>query len=200
MSTPDDPVGIRRAIDEGLILNELAALGPAILVTAASRHGSTREIAELIGQALRERGLDATVLPPEDVGDLADYEAVVLGSAVYAGHWLPEAIELAQHGGAALAQRPVWLFSSGPVGDPSRKLVQKMGADPLDLPDLLTATGARGHRTFAGRLDRRTLPLLQRAALTVVRGLKGDFRDRDAIRAWAHEIADALTLEPAVRA
>ena len=195
----DDDAGIRRAIDEGLILDELAALGPAVLVTAASRHGATREIAQIIGQALRERGLDATVRAPEDVGDLAAYDAVVLGSAVYAGHWLPEALALARRGATALADRPVWLFSSGPVGDPSRKLVQKMGADPVDLPDLLTATGALGHRMFAGRLDRRALPLPQRAALTVVRGLAGDFRDRDAIRAWALEIAETLTRARAVR-
>ena len=73
----------------------------AVLVTAASRHGATREIAQIIGQALRERGLDSTVRAPEDVSDLAAYDAVVLGSAVYAGHWLPEALALARRGATA---------------------------------------------------------------------------------------------------
>jgi menaquinone-dependent protoporphyrinogen oxidase len=85
------------------------------------------------------------------------YEAVVLGSAVYTGRWLQPAKELVQRFGGALAGRPVWLFSSGPVGDPSRKLVQRMGADPVDLPDILERTQARDHRIFAGKLQRTNL-------------------------------------------
>jgi menaquinone-dependent protoporphyrinogen oxidase len=86
----------------------------------------------------------------------------------------------------------VWLFSSGPVGDPSRTLVQKMGVDPVDLPGLMSATGAREHRMFAGRLEREHLPFSQRVALRLVRGLEGDFRDWTAISSWAADIADAL--------
>jgi menaquinone-dependent protoporphyrinogen oxidase len=83
---------------------------------------------------------------------------VILGSAVYAGHWLETAKELVSRSRDAPATRPVWLFSSGPAGDPSSKLVQveKMGEDPLDVAELLRVTKARGHRTFAGRLERKT--------------------------------------------
>lgn len=63
-----------------------------VLVTAASRYGSTAEIAHAIGDVLGSSGITATVAPPETVGGLARFDAVVLGSPVYVGHWLPAAI------------------------------------------------------------------------------------------------------------
>lgn len=163
-----------------------------VLVTAATKYGATGEIAQAIGEALRERGLDAAVIPPDSVGNIDAYDAVVLGSAVYSGQWLKSATALADSSGADLAARPVWLFSSGPVGNPSRKLVQKMGADPVDLARIRDATRARDHRTFAGKLEKKRLSFPQRAALTVFRGLEGDFRDWNEIKQWASGIADAL--------
>jgi menaquinone-dependent protoporphyrinogen oxidase len=94
-----------------------------VLVSAASRHGATSEIAEEIGKALHERGDDEVVVDmrsAERVSSVEDYDAVVLGSAVYAGHWLEPARELAERHAGALAARPVWLFSSGPVGEPPK--------------------------------------------------------------------------------
>lgn len=161
-----------------------------VLVTAATKYGATGEIAHAIGAALAERGVPTVVLPPEEVDGLGAYDAVVLGSAVYAGHWLPSALALVDRG--TWSGRSVWLFSSGPVGDPARSLTQKMGADPVDLAHVREATGAREHRMFAGRLDRKNLPLVQRTALMLFRGMQGDFRDWDAIRARSARIADAL--------
>jgi menaquinone-dependent protoporphyrinogen oxidase len=167
------------------------------LVTAASKHGATAEIAAAIGEGLRRRGLEVAVVPAELAGSVSGYDAVVLGSAVYGGHWLPPALELAERSAAALRSHPVWLFSSGPVGDPSRKLVQKMGVDPVELPKLTAAVAPRGHRTFSGRLARKNLPFVQRAALFFFRGLEGDFRDWDEIDAWAGAIAESLMATPA---
>jgi menaquinone-dependent protoporphyrinogen oxidase len=163
-----------------------------VLVTTASRHGSTAEIAEVVGDVLGSRGFDVTVAPPEDVGALSGLEAVVLGSAVYMGHWLAPAIVLADRIGTELAGRPVWLFSSGPVGDPSSKFAKQMDVDPVDLPAVRKVTGAREHKRFSGKLDRHNLRGLQRAGLSLFRGLQGDFRDWNAIRQWAMSIADQL--------
>ena len=85
-----------------------------VLVTAASRYGSTSEIARAIGDVLRERGLEASVAQPEGVDDIEAYDAVVLGSGVYAGHWLKPARELVERhagelagpAGVAVLQRP----------------------------------------------------------------------------------------------
>lgn len=164
-----------------------------VLVAAASQFGATAEIAQAIADELaRGDGLDVTVTRVEEVEGIDDYDAVVLGSAVYTGHWLAPARELVERAGDALARRPVWLFSSGPVGDPSRKLVQRMGADPVELPAVRERTNAREHRMFAGKLERKNLSAPQRAALALFRGLDGDFRDWREIRAWAGSIRDDL--------
>jgi menaquinone-dependent protoporphyrinogen oxidase len=168
-----------------------------VLVTAASRNGATAEIAQAIATALRSNGLSATVEAPESVRAVRGYDAVVLGSAVIAGHWLPAATGFVNRFGSALGARPVWLFSSGPVGDPSRKLVQKMGADPVDLAGIRTRTSARGHAIFPGKLVSEHAPLGQRLALRIFRGLEGDFRDWARIDQWANEIAtDLVRVDP----
>ncbi len=112
------------------------------------------------------------------------------------GHWLGPAKELVNRSRDALTARPVWLFSSGPIGDPSGKLSQAMGKDPVDVAGMRAATHARGHRIFPGKLDRKLLSRRQRAALLVFRGLEGDFRDWAEIRQWATSIAQQLAPAP----
>ena len=163
-----------------------------VLVTAASRHGSTADIADALADGLSAHGLEATVLPPDRVESADGFDAVVVGSALYVGHWLPEATALVRRCSDALAGCPVWLFSSGPVGAPNRRLVRRMTADPLELPELLRLTGAREHRIFAGRLVAEQLSRVQRLALPLFPGLRGDFRDWGGVGRWSAEIAGAL--------
>jgi len=170
-----------------------------VLVSAASAHGATAEIARAITDELAAHGFATTMIPPAQVSSVADYDAVILGSAVYVGHWLDPAKDFVTRFGDALAARPVWLFSSGPVGDPSRKLVQAMGKDPVDVADIRAATRARDHRMFAGKLDPKAVSRAQRASLLVFRGLRGDFRDWDEIRRWADGIAGQLAVIPGER-
>src|SRR5258705_13857553 len=89
-----------------------------VLVAAASRHGATQEIAEAIGRTLNGEGVHAEVAANVDASDPAGYDAVVLGSAVYMGHWLEAATKFVEAHGTALSARPTWLFSPGPIGDP----------------------------------------------------------------------------------
>jgi menaquinone-dependent protoporphyrinogen oxidase len=167
-----------------------------VLVTAASMHGSTAEIAQAIGRTLSEQGLAVTVLPPKDVASVEEYDAVVIGSAVYVGHWLDAAKDLVNRCRDALVTRPVWLFSSGPVGDPAGKLARAMDTDPADVVSIRVATGALDHQMFAGKLDRKVLTRPQRASLLLFRGLEGDFRDWALVRQWAGGIAQQLTSAP----
>lgn len=147
------------------------------------------EIAVHIAETLISRGLDVVVARPEDVGELDEFHAVILGSAIYVGHWMPEAKVLAErviaHGGLS-----VWLFSSGGVGDPPMP-----GTDPVEIPDLVEATFAPGHRLFAGKIDKSMLNFGERAILRAVRAPEGDFRPWDEISAWAESIADVLARE-----
>lgn len=158
-----------------------------VLVTAASKHGSTAEIAAAIGEALQTRGLSPTVAEPDAVDALDGYDAVVLGSGVYAGRWLESARSLVQRLEAELAELPVWLFSSGPVGEPPRP-----EDDPVDVGDIIDATQAAGHRVFPGKIDRATMSFAERAITTALRVPDGDFRDWDDVVAFAAEIAEAL--------
>jgi menaquinone-dependent protoporphyrinogen oxidase len=170
--------------------------GLKVLVSAASMPGSTAEIAQAIAAGLSGQGFIVAVIAPGDVGSPGGYDVVIIGSTVYMGHWLDPAKDLVSRSGDALAHRPVWPFSSGPVGDPSGKLAPAMGSDPVDLPALQAVTHAREHRMFAGKLDRKHLSRPRRVALLVFRGLDGDFRDWAGIRQWAQGIARQLALAP----
>jgi menaquinone-dependent protoporphyrinogen oxidase len=161
-----------------------------VLVTAASRHGATFEIARRIGETLAAAGLEADVRPPEDVDGVAGYDGVVIGSAVYAGRWLAPARDLIQREAKGLSARPVWLFSSGPLGDPP-----KPGDDPAEIADHREAIGAIEHRVFPGKSDPQDLGLAERVIFRVVHAPSGDYRPWDEVVAWATGIAQALRSE-----
>lgn len=165
-----------------------------VLVTAASRHGSCAEVAEQIGRTLRAAGLPADVRTPDAVADVDGYGAVVLGSAVYYGRWLPAAVDFVRRTGPALAEVPVWLFSVGPVGAP----VPQPTEPPPMAAEMVRRTCARDHRVFPGALDRKRLNLRDRLVVSALRAPEGDFRDWAAIRDWAGGIA--AELRPAERA
>jgi menaquinone-dependent protoporphyrinogen oxidase len=160
-----------------------------VLVAYASRHGSTAEIAERIGQVLSQAGLEVTVASASEAGDVADRDGVIIGSGVYMGHWLEPARDFIHDQAASLKACPVWLFSSGPLGDPDHLLPE---GDPVDVAELLEASGTTRHRIFAGRLDKRLLGFGERAMVAAVRAPEGDFRDWPAIEAFAAEIAGRL--------
>jgi menaquinone-dependent protoporphyrinogen oxidase len=158
-----------------------------VLVTAASKHGATSGIAEAVAETLRGAGLAVDVLPPEDVSAIERYDAVILGSAVYAGRWVDSARAFVDRHAPALLTRPVWLFSSGPIGDPPKPV-----EEPPEVAANVERLAARGHRVFAGRLEREELGFLERTVTRALRAPDGDFRDWEAIRAWASEIATDL--------
>lgn len=162
-----------------------------VLVSAASKHGATAEIAGVMGDALRAAGLEVMVLDPDRVTDLDGIDAAVLGSAVYAGSWLPAARHLIERLGKALSSVPTWLFSSGPLGDPPRPEPD----EAVDVGWVVEATGAREHRVFAGKLDRSALGFAEKAIMLAVRATDGDYRDWEAIRGWARGIAGDLSGE-----
>ncbi|MFD2841342.1 flavodoxin domain-containing protein [Populibacterium corticicola] len=158
-----------------------------VLVTAASRHGSTREIVEWIAEELRAVGIDSDTADIKNVTDVADYDGVVIGSAIYVGQWLTEARDLIDHLSPELQDKHVWLFSSGLADAPAK--------DANGTPSLksrMEQTGAQGHRHFPGKLDVLDLSLAERAAIMAARGKYGDNRDPKAIREWAREIGQAL--------
>jgi menaquinone-dependent protoporphyrinogen oxidase len=164
-----------------------------ILVTAASKHGATAELAEWMAATLRSTGVEADVLAPELVTGLDAFDAVILGSGVYAGHWLEPARELVDRAAVELRARPVWLFSSGPVGDPP-----KPEETAVDVAPIVEVTGAREHRIFSGRIDRTLLGFGERAICAALRVPEGDWRSRPEVEAWARGIVLTLSTPTAV--
>ncbi|GAA1373795.1 MULTISPECIES: flavodoxin domain-containing protein [Catellatospora] len=158
-----------------------------VLVAAASKYEATAEIANAIAKVLTERGFDAEAHEIDPSVQADGFDAFVIGSAVYSGHWLQPARWFVQSHAAVLSSHPVWLFSSGPVGDPPMP-----DEDPVDVTAIAEATGAREHRVFAGRLEHSRLSIAEQALVVALRAPEGDFRDWDAIRGWAGGIADAL--------
>ena len=160
-----------------------------VLVTAASRHGATHEIAEAIAAGLERRGVNAKARPTEELTGLDGYDAFVVGSAVYIGRWLEPAQRLVEEHAGTLAAAPVWLFSSGPLGPPD---ALKPEGDPVDVAAFMETVSGAGHRVFAGRLDRSMLGFGEKAVIVAVRAPEGDFRDWEAIDGYAAEIAEQL--------
>jgi len=159
-----------------------------ILITGASRHGSTREIADAIAEELRTTGLAADVRDAASVTSLDGYDAVFIGSAIYMGGWMPEARHLIDRCETPLRERAVWLFSSGPLGNDD----PQPAGEPAQIAEILQRTNARQHQVFAGKLDRDALGFGERMIARMVHAPDGDFRDWDAIRDWARQIAKAL--------
>jgi menaquinone-dependent protoporphyrinogen oxidase len=160
-----------------------------VLVAYATKMGSTREIAESIAGILEAAGLQATAVAARDVRDLGEYDAVILGSALYAAHWQRDANRFVAHHREALRDRPVWLFSSGPLDH--RLAAADLPITP-NAAEITASINPRGHRTFGGRLDRDSPGVDPQVLETHP---LGDFRDWDVIRAWAAGVAEALLAE-----
>lgn len=156
-----------------------------ILVTYASRHGATRGIAERIAAKLRQPGSDVTLLPVESVDDVAVYDAVVVGSSVYFGMWSKSAAELVHRNAHALCHVPVWLFSSGPVGDVNLP-------PPKEVAEFEGLIRPRGHQSFAGAIDHGKLGVGEKLMVKGLHAPEGDFRDWGAIDEWAQGISEEI--------
>jgi len=167
------------------------------IVVYASKYGSTKGIAEFIAEKLRQQGTQAEVRHVDEVHNPGDYDALVIGSAVYMMHWLKEGVEFVRRNRAVLSNRAVWLFSSGPLvlgsgitstNDPK--------LEPKEIAEFREAINPRDHRIFFGALDPSKLGFAHRMTrkMPAARAIlpEGDFRDWKDIEAWASSIARAL--------
>ncbi len=176
-----------------------------VLIAYASRAGSTKEIAEFIGEKLRGRGVEAEV---QDVGSAraaGGYDAYVIGSALYMFHWMKDARQFLSKNRDLLAIRPVWLFSSGPVGvqktdSAGRDLRDASVSGPKEIEELKEAARPRDHHVFFGALYGEklrggiglTYRFMQRSKAVRESMPDGDYRDWQDVATWADSIADSL--------
>jgi len=161
------------------------------LVAYGSKYGSTAGIAKVIAETLRDRGLETDIQPADEVRTLEPYDVVVVGGGVYVGRWHGDAVDFVKRFEHDLIDRPTWLFSSGPTGGTAKaeaemaRVLAEQPGPPGNVARIAQRIGIRGHRTFAGAVTdgmggffARWIP-------------KGDWRDFEAARAWATEIATA---------
>lgn len=181
---------------------------PRIQVVYASRHGGTQGVAECIGKALGESGAEAVVVDAAKHPDPTGFDGYVIGSGVYMGAWLKDGLEYLEHNRGALADKPVWLFSSGPLPNPN---IPARSTDPLEnalgpadgpgsggrkkVTALADAIHVREHVVFDGAFNPDAEPtnLLERVVRFMPAIKKvlpaGDFRPWPQIESWAGHIA-----------
>jgi len=172
-----------------------------VLVAYASRYGATLGIAERIAATLRQQGIEATVECAERAGDPAGYDAAVIGSAEYYVHWMKPATEFVRRNASALASRPVWMFSVGPLGtkekDDQGRDVRAV-LEPKEIAEFRETVKPRDHRVFFGAMDPSKLGFTHRLIYKLPANRdgalfpQGDFRNWADIETWAGGIAQAL--------
>jgi menaquinone-dependent protoporphyrinogen oxidase len=159
-----------------------------VLVAYASKHGATAEIAEAVADEIRRHGHEVDCLPADQADDVGSYDAAVLGSAVYVKRWMGPARKLLSRQADDLAERPFWVFSSGPCGespDPS-------WAEPPRTIKRAERLGARDHVVFGGWLPIEPSNFMEKAMVEKTPKDQRDLRDWDEIRGWGRQIAEAL--------
>jgi menaquinone-dependent protoporphyrinogen oxidase len=169
-----------------------------VLVAYASRTGSTKGIAEFIGDKLKQSGIQVDVKDVGDVANISGYDAFVIGSAVYMNHWMKEARQFVEGNRPALSARPLWIFSSGPTGprptdSKGRDLRDPAISGPKEIDELRDAVHPRDHRVFFGAFHADRLKgMMGFFARATPKEDQGDFRNWAEIGSWAETIATTL--------
>jgi len=167
-------------------------MGVKVLVAYATKYGATAEIAQKIGEVLGQAGVTADVMPVDQVRDLDSYGAVVLGSGVYIGRWRKEASRFLKAKAKQLAERPAWIFSSGPTGKGDPVELAKGWRFPKSLKPQIDLIQPREIVVLHGAIDPGKMKGLERWMIEKVGAAVEDSRDWESIASWAKEIASAV--------
>ena len=161
-----------------------------VLVAYATKSGATAEIAETVTNELVGMGLEAEARPAASVRDVREYDAVLLGSAIYIGRWRRDALRFAKRFAVDLLRRPVWLFDSGPLdATPDAGRTESVPA----ADEIAKEIGAKSRTTFGGRLKEEDAGFFMRRLMRSGRvGSYGDFRNFERARKWAHGVGSDL--------
>ncbi len=157
-----------------------------VLVAYGSKMGGTKGLAEMVGTELESNGFHVDVIPARAACDVAPYDGVIVGGALYSMRWHKDARWFMKSHRVGLQTKPLWLFSSGPLDDSAHK---------KELPPVrfvrkaMRQTHARGHITFGGRMPAEATGF---PAASMAKNDAGDWRDPDRVRMWAKQVAEDL--------
>ncbi len=155
-----------------------------VLVTYASKAGSTSEVAAAIADVLSKSGADVTVERIKNVKDISAYQAVVVGSLIRMGRWVPEAKNFLEKNTAALSGVPTAFFTTcGTLKDDNVETRKEVAGYVAPILQIIKPVDSA---LFAGKIDFNTMNFLDRLIMEkMIKSPQGDFRDWDAIHAWA---------------
>lgn len=157
-----------------------------VLITWMSKLGGTEGIARIISGELSERGFEVVAKSVDEVSDLAGFDAVIIGGALYANRWPARLRRFINRNTRALRKVPVWMFSSGPLDDSADR---GASTTPLDVAVLSERVGSLGHAMFGGRLEPDAKGFI---AGSMAKKSSGDWRNPERIRKWAEQLAREL--------
>ncbi len=157
-----------------------------ILVAYGSKRGGTQGLAQHVADELRAEGFVVDVRPVSDVHELSDFDAVIVGGAIYSGRWHRGARTFVTRHAAELRQCQTYFFSSGPLDGTA---VQRDIPPVRGVADLMRRVGARGHATFGGRLSPYARGF---TASAMAKRQSGDWRDPGQVRDWTRQVAGQL--------
>jgi menaquinone-dependent protoporphyrinogen oxidase len=172
---------------------EQTEMDKKILITYATKAGSTVEIAAVIGETLSKRGFAVDVKPVSENPSLDGYQAVLMGSAIRMGSWLPEAVDFVRKNQSTLQQIPTSIFTVHMLNyrdDEASRTARQAYTAPVR--ELLPSVD---EVFFRGKLDYKTLTFLDRMIAKAVANPNdppGDFRDWDQIRDWSQSVFPTL--------
>ncbi len=157
-----------------------------VLVAYASRTGSTSEVAQAVAKELTSRGFAVDVIPVKQVAGLQGYHAVVIGSAVRYGQWLPEATRFVEQNQSALSKLPVSFFAVHLMNQGDDETSRAARLAYLDAARKLVAPQSEAY--FLGVGDPAKVSFIERLIAKAVKSPEGDYRDWARIRAWSQQI------------
>lgn len=163
-----------------------------ILIAYASKAGSTVEIAKIIGETIASKGMQVDVKPVNEANSIQAYNAVILGSAIRMGQWLPDILTFAENNKAELAKIPAAIFSVHlqNLGDtPAEKENRMMYTKPIK--DIVQVDA---EVFFSGKMDMSRLSIFEKVLCKMLKSVNEDLRDWNVIRSWANEIPAVLKM------
>jgi len=170
---------------------------PQVLVTYASKHGATKEIAEYITAIMQQKIKAVDCIETYLVRDIKSYDAIVIGTAIYAGIWLSDTLAFLRDHQDILSTRPTWVFASGPTGEGEPEELLERNFVPVQADQLLKTIQPRETVLFHGKVDMKALSWAERLIIRAINEPIGDYRDMDMIRQWTAHITNELIIQPA---
>jgi menaquinone-dependent protoporphyrinogen oxidase len=163
-----------------------------VLVTYASKYGSTEEIASKICEILKNHQLNVDCISIEEVSEIGTYDAVIIGSAVYIGKWRKTAVNFLKKNVKQLSAKKTWIFSTGPTGEGDPVELLKGWKIPSSLEEVMQNLKPLDIKVFNGKLSEEKLSFMDKFIINKVKAPKGDFIDWKDIENWATAIAGKL--------